>query len=257
MNALAPHPATRPAPIADRRTPWVMTFARWYALRKVARELDGVWVSGLDVAREALAREPVVLALNHVAWWDVLLLVLLDEALGGEMRVLMDSRNLRKLPYLGHIGAIPLDRRAPEAAARDLEAAARWLDRPGRVVTIFPQGRQRAAHLRPLAFRRGVEQLVAASGATVIPAALQYGFREAPAPAAGLRLGPHLPSSAVGRAGGAAVLEDVIDTQLALLDPLFDGAAPGDCGLDALVPSGAARTDDGPAARLLARWMNA
>lgn len=256
MTTLTPGAAPAPLAIADRRASSVLSFARWYARRRIARELDGVWVAGLDTAREALAREPLVLALNHVAWWDVLVLVLLDEALSGEMRVLMDTRNLRKLPYLGSIGAIPLDRSTPEASARDLDAAARWLDRPGRVVVIFPQGRQRASHLRPLAFRRGVEQLVAASGATVVPVALQYGFREAPMPAVGLRFGPHLPASAVGRSGGAAVLEDVIDAQLSRLDPLFDGTPPEACDLAALVPSGAARTDDSVAARLLARWMN-
>jgi hypothetical protein len=76
-------------------------------------------------------------------------------------------------------------------------------------------------------------------------------------PAVGLRFGPHLPASAVGRPGGAAVLEDVIDAQLSRLDPLFDGTPPEACDLAALVPSGAARTDDSGAARLLARWMKA
>ncbi|MEI6252556.1 MAG: hypothetical protein WCP30_07105, partial [Mycobacteriaceae bacterium] len=67
----------------DTRRPAVLDFARRYARRRVGYGLDGVWVTGLQEARAALAEGPVLFAANHVAWWDTLLLVVLHEALGG------------------------------------------------------------------------------------------------------------------------------------------------------------------------------
>ena len=58
----------------------------------MSRGLDGLWVSGLDVARDALAQRALLFVANHVAWWDALLLLPLDEALGGTGWAMMDSR---------------------------------------------------------------------------------------------------------------------------------------------------------------------
>lgn len=229
------------------RSGFALGLARRYARWRCSRDLDGVWVSGLDALRAHLAREPLLLAPNHVAWWDVLVLVLLDRALGAEMRCLMDSRNLAALPFLGSIGAVPLRRGEGPAASEDLQRAGAWLDRPGRVLVIFPQGRQRPAHLRPLAFRRGVERLAAQTGARTVPVGWSYGFREDHRPAAALAIG------APG-AGELPRLEAETVQLLARLDPFFLGEAPAAHGLVPLVPPPGGRTDDGMGSRLL-RWM--
>ncbi len=134
----------------DTRHPAFLRVARRYTRRRISRRLDGLWVSGLDEARAALAGRPLIFAANHVAWWDALLLLPLDEALGGLGWAVMDARNLRRLPFLGWVGALPLDRSSPERSRGCLQACAALLDRPGRALWIFPQGRQRPAHLRPL-----------------------------------------------------------------------------------------------------------
>ena len=140
----------------DARRPKFLAIARGYARRRVARRLDGVWVSGLDEVRAALGGRPLIFAANHVAWWDVMLLLILDEALGGVGWAVMDAENLRKLPFFGWVGALPLDRSSPESSRHCLESSAALLDRPGRSIWIFPQGRQRPAHLRPLDLRPGL-----------------------------------------------------------------------------------------------------
>ena len=89
----------------DTRHPAFLRLARPYARHRVARGLDGMWVAGLDQARAALADRPVIFASNHVAWWDTLLLVVLDAALGGRCWAVMDAANLRTLPFLGWVGA--------------------------------------------------------------------------------------------------------------------------------------------------------
>jgi 1-acyl-sn-glycerol-3-phosphate acyltransferase len=165
-----------------RRRPFFLQLARRYVHRRVAREFDGLFVEGLSRARMLAAGEPLILAANHVAWWDALIAIEIDAVLSTEGYCLMDAANLRKLPFFGWAGAVPLRRDSARAAHADIRAAARLLDRAGRMLWMFPQGRQRRAHLRPLQLQSGVRMLARQSGARVLPMALDYAFREAPAP---------------------------------------------------------------------------
>jgi 1-acyl-sn-glycerol-3-phosphate acyltransferase len=160
-------------------------YLRWSA----GRRLDGVWVRGLESASAALGQGPVLFAANHVSWWDGPLAVLADDRTGADSRFLVDAANLAKLPFLRWFGAVDLDRSSPLAARHGLNTTVKWLDAPGRSVWIFPQGRQRPAHRRPLDLSRGVEWLARRSGATTIPVGIQYGWRDDSRPTAVLSLG--------------------------------------------------------------------
>ena len=181
----------------DTRHPAFLRMARRYTRRRIARRLDGLWVSGLDQARAALAGRPLIFASNHVAWWDALLLLPIDEALGGLGWAVMDARNLRRLPFLGWVGALPLDRSSPERSRHCLQSCAELLDRPGRALWIFPQGRQRPAHLRPLDLRGGVQTLHDRSQVDLVVVSIDYAFLERDRPAAVVRLSPPLTGSAI------------------------------------------------------------
>ena len=176
----------------DHRHPAFLRFFRHVARNRIAHRLDGLWVAGLEGARAALSAGPVLFAANHVAWWDALLLLPLDEALGSLGWAVMDSRNLQKLPFFGWIGALPLDRSSPERSRECLKASAALLDRPGRGLWIFPQGRQRPAHLRPLDLRPGVQTMYASNPVTVIAVSIDYVFMEKARPAAVVRFSPPL-----------------------------------------------------------------
>ncbi len=213
------------------------TYLRWSARRR----LDGIWVDGGERARAALARGPVVFAANHVSWWDGPLGVLADEATGAESRFLVDAANLAKVPFLRWFGAIDLDRSGLATARHGLRAACSWLDRPGRAVWIYPQGRQRPAHLRPLGISGGVDWLAARSGAVVVPVGISYGWREQHCPAAALSFGPPC-----GRSPEAVEL--ALTHQLGVLDRFFDGREV----LEPLVGPVGRRLQDGWGARALA-----
>jgi len=198
----------------DARHPTFLRLARRYARRRVAAGLDGLWVEGLDEARAALADRPLIFAANHVAWWDPILLVLLDEALGGLGWAVMDARNLRALPFLGWLGALPLDRSDPGRSRQCLHSCAELLDRPGRALWIFPQGRQRPAHLRPLDLKGGLALMHAHRPVDVVAVSLNYIYLERDRPAALVRFSAPMRASAVA---GAALLPAV---ESALLDGL-------------------------------------
>jgi len=211
----------------DIRRPAVLDFARRYARRRVAHGLDGVWVTGLPQARAALASRPLLFAANHVAWWDPLLLLILDEALGGLGWAVMDSENLRKLPFLGWLGALPLDRSSTESSRQCLQACAALLDRPGRALWIFPQGRQRPAHLRPLDLKRGVQVLHAHNPVEVVTVSIDYVFLERAHPAAIVRFSAPMPGAAVAGEALLPAVESSLVDGLAAIDLAAMAATDG------------------------------
>ena len=196
----------------DTRRPAFLSFARLYSRRRIAHGLDGLWVSGLPQARSALAAGPLIFAANHVAWWDPLVLLVLDEALGGTGWAMMDAANLRKLPFMGWVGALPLDRSSHERSNQCLEASADLLDRPGRALWIFPQGRQRPAHLRPLDLKPGLGILHDHNPIDVVTVSLNYIFLERDKPAAAVRFSAPIPG---GDIAGPALLPSVEESLLA------------------------------------------
>lgn len=216
---------------------WYRTLFTAYARWSIGRKLDGLWVRGVHHAREAIARGPVILATTHVSWWDGILLMPLDHALGRPGKAWMDAQNLQAVRFLAPLGVVPIDRRSPAAMRAGVRDAAAWLSAPGRALWVFPQGRQRPHHLRPLGLQRGHEILARSSGAAVVPVGLGYGFREADVPAAVVSFGPVTTS-----------LEEALATELDAVDAFLDR---GEGGFEPLVASRKVRTDKAPHARLL------
>lgn len=217
----------------DSRRPEFLHYARLYARRKVAHGLDGLWVGGLEQARSALEARPLLFAANHVAWWDPLLLLVLDEALGGTGWAMMDATNLRALPFMGWLGALPLDRSSHDRSRQCLEASADLLDRPGRALWIFPQGRQRPAHLRPLDLKPGIAVLHDRNPVDVVAVSLNYVFLERDRPAAVVHLSAPIYGPDVA---GPSLLP-------AVHDELVDGLAAIDRAAIAATDGRRARTD--------------
>jgi 1-acyl-sn-glycerol-3-phosphate acyltransferase len=184
-------------------------FARWIARGRLRGGLDGVRVHGLDLAREALARGPVVFASNHVGWWDALVYVALRDALPGEHVVLVSDEGLRKFPFFRAFGAVPAD-------AGGLKQLAAHLSGPGRSAWIFPQGRYRPPHQRPLDLRPGAARLAERRGATLIPVGLVYRWLEAPEPASYVGFGS--PTDAISLEAAIATEIDRLDVERPELD---------------------------------------
>jgi 1-acyl-sn-glycerol-3-phosphate acyltransferase len=199
---------------------------RWDAGRRLRAALSAAHVRGLGQLRELLAREPLILALNHVAFWDGFLLSLLEQAAGADAYCLMDRANLAQLGFLMWAGALPIER-APAChrrRRRDLQRAAALLDRPGRLLVVFPHGAQRPPHL-PLDFQRGVLVLAKLAGVRVVPAGLRYDFGEDPRPAAHVSLGRALRFESTCQAQ-LQRLEEAVRAQLDAIDALSLLRAP-------------------------------
>ncbi len=187
------------------------TWGRWVARRRLARGLAGVSVHGLDAVRSLLAQGPVILAANHVCFYDSLLVVDLSHQLDARSHVLVDASRLDDHLFFVPFGAIGVDRRAPR---RGLKAAADALRGPSDALWIFPQGRYRPPHLRPLQLERGVEVVARSSGAPVVPVALQYSWVQEDRPTAFVRFGPPTAGRVDELEEALVALLDTIDAEV-------------------------------------------
>lgn len=227
----------------------------WFARHAEARlkaTFSRVRVRGLEALREACAQGPVLVVSNHSSWWDPLVaIVLCARILKVDAYALMDAKNLRRLPFFAHVGAFGVDLDDRADGARAIRYAAGLLAAPGRLVWVFPQGRERPITERPLAFEPGAAAIArVAKKAVTVPVALRYdlGPRERPdlwiaigGAAAGAR------DVEVGRAGQ----ERAVTAELDAID-----AALRSGGSDAFATWHEARTGwlGALAERLLARW---
>lgn len=182
---------------------------------RVRARFSGLWVEGLATARAALAEGPLIVVANHACWWDPLVALLLSEALRADGRAMMDARNLRRLPFFRLLGAFGVDLDAPRDGALALRYAGRHLRGPGRLVWIFPQGRERPEDPRPLGFLGGSLALLRlAPQARVLPVAMRFSF-----------LGQERPEIrvAIGAPSRPTTLRELEEPVEALLDGLDRG----------------------------------
>ena len=121
---------------------------RWWfgghARARLRAGFSAVRAEGMDHLRAALAAGPVLIVLY-----------LTEHALRCDGHAMMDAQNLQRLPFFAMVGAFGVDLANPSDGASAMRYAARLLNAPGRMVWVFPQGRERPVTERPLAFRAG------------------------------------------------------------------------------------------------------
>jgi 1-acyl-sn-glycerol-3-phosphate acyltransferase len=185
-------------------------FAR-HARARIARSFAALRVRGASAARTHGAGAPLLVVSNHTAWWDPLVALSLSrDALDADGHAMMDAKNLRRLPFFGLVGAFGVDLDDPADGARALRYARRLLDRPGRLVWIFAQGRELPVTERPLGFRAGSAELGRiARQARVIPVALRYEMGGDERPVAWASIGA--PIETAGRAAHETAVEAELD----------------------------------------------
>ncbi|MDP3274020.1 MAG: lysophospholipid acyltransferase family protein [Deltaproteobacteria bacterium] len=147
-----------------------------YSRRLLAGRFHAVWTRG----ELSASPEPYVMAVQHVAWWDPLLLIYLSKYAWEPATyfVMMDERNLKKYPFFRYVGAFGVDLSTPEGRQESLAyAQARATEQNARVV-LFAQGLQRPMDLRPIVCRPGARKIATDARCPIVPIALRYEFLE-------------------------------------------------------------------------------
>ena len=115
---------------------------------------------------------PLIIAANHISYFDPLCLGVFVDAAGRQVRFLAKSELYRN-PLLGGIlrgaGQIPVYRETRDAGQALAHAVAAMRD--GAAVAIYPEGTTtRNPDFSPMAAKNGVARLAALTGAPVVPA---------------------------------------------------------------------------------------
>lgn len=165
-------------------------FARW----SLWSNFDTVWLQQHGPLPEP-GRGPLILYLNHSAWWDGYLMYVIHRvALQGrfDSYLMMEEKQLRPYRFFSWSGAFSINRHNPEDAKRAQHYAANLLrTRRNRLLFIFPQGKIVPNDRRPLVTYPGIARIVALAGeVTLCPVALRYEFLGQQWPHAFIRIGP-------------------------------------------------------------------
>ena len=146
----------------------------------------------------------MLLAANHISWWDGFLLRDLRRSVAPAAThfTLMHERELARHPFLRRLGAVPVASRAGaiRSALHLLQASRR--DDPHLWISWFPQGQIRPSWRRPLGFERGIEWLSRKlAPCLVVPVALQILPRNRIRPTAVVLAGEPVPDADVTSRG--------------------------------------------------------
>jgi 1-acyl-sn-glycerol-3-phosphate acyltransferase len=208
--------------ISAAKSRWFNAWFARHARSRIRHTFGRVEIAGLEAARAAAAGAPLLVVANHSTWWDALVALYVSELLlRCDGYAMMDAANLRRVPFFRRVGAFGVDLDDPADGARAIRHAVRLLDAPGRVLWIFPEGRERSP-FAPLELRPGAAQIArVAKRALVVPVGLRYVFGGAEHPELWISLGRPLARDA-GRERdvtvGVARQREGIEHELARID---------------------------------------
>lgn len=214
-----------------------LVFGPW-----MRRRLHAVRFAGLP---PSVPPGPLLLAANHVSWWDGFLLRELHRRLRprAPLFTVMLQRELRRRPLFRALGCVGMDPDSPTSVAATVrELRRRRQHEPDMVLALFPQGSIWPSHRRPLGFRRGVELFARhLAPATVLPVALHLEPLTAAAPTAFVVAGEPRPAGQPESSAVAveAAVHQRLDLVLRFLARHGEGAAaawPGPHALPAAEP---------------------
>lgn len=164
-------------PVLPPRTPgWLRDGFLRYNRRLLGRQFAAVRAAGVE-RFPSNAPGPVLVYLNHPAWWDPLACAALVDACCRHRRhvALIDEASLsRVLERLGFVGIEP---GSVAGARRLMRLADEAAVVPDLTVWLTPQGRFADPRERPLALAGGLARLARRlPNALVVPMALEYPF---------------------------------------------------------------------------------
>lgn len=124
---------------------------------------------------------PLVIYLNHSAWWDPLVCLLLAGRFFPQRLSYapIDASALRRYRFLGRLGFFGVTQRTRRGAADFCAMAEGILGSNDSALWLTPQGKFTDAHARPLRFQSGISHLSRRlPRSAFVPLAIEYTFWE-------------------------------------------------------------------------------
>ena len=162
--------------------------------KKLQRNMEQLYISNIEDIRSLASTQTIILAPNHVAYWDSCIYFILSHELSARSFVYVAQSTLRRLSFLRWCGAIPINTASTEQAVAQLRSAVTLNTDPTQF-WIFPQGEHRPT-TSPVRCKKGVQILASSVEACIVPVSIQYIYRDGEQPIAYVRFQPPLPSDA-------------------------------------------------------------
>ena len=124
---------------------------------------------------------PIIVFLNHAAWWDPLICLLLAQKYFPTRASFapIKSEALGRYRFLGKLGFFGVETGSARGAATFLQTSAAILDSAERMLWLTPQGQFTDVRARPVSMQRGLAHLAArVPPAVFLPLAIEYTFWE-------------------------------------------------------------------------------
>ena len=124
-----------------------------YRLRKAFKVLQHDEV-------KVLPGHSVLLLCNHFSWWDGFFAGHLTRTyLKRNFFIMMQENHLQKRMFFNRVGGFSINRKSKEVV-ESLQYAAKLLDNPDNLVTVFPQGALESNHIDEINIERGIDYIV-------------------------------------------------------------------------------------------------
>jgi 1-acyl-sn-glycerol-3-phosphate acyltransferase len=183
------------APAVPRISPWLLGWFRWYSARYLRRHFHAVRLSRAGRPDVPDGR-PLIVYLNHAAWWDPLVGLILAERLFPRRATYapIEAKALGRYRFLERLGLFGIDPDTRSGTLRFLRLSRAILARGDTALWITPEGRFADPRERPVPFRPGLAHLARPlRSGVLLPLALEYPFWEERTPEALARFGESIP----------------------------------------------------------------
>ena len=167
----------------DERIHWFYQWIRKMMSNKLNQNMNQVYIHNMDAISELAKKKSVIIAPNHVCYWDSCLYFVLSHQLSGRAFVFVARETLRRLPFLRWCGSLPINTQSKKEAIQQLLAVKSIHTEPSQF-WIFPQGEHRPAHLTPLQFKKGVSVLAQHLKIPIVPVSINYLYKDSEQPIA-------------------------------------------------------------------------
>lgn len=158
-------------------SPWLVDWFKRYTRFYLRRHFHGVWLARGDMPPGGPA--PLVVYLNHSAWWDPLLCVLLVDKYLAERQhwAVIEQSQLQRYRFFARLGFVGIEPNSQLGARQLLALAEPLAARRDAALWLTPQGRFCDPRERPLRLAPGLGHLARRlPNAWFVPLALEYPF---------------------------------------------------------------------------------
>ena len=182
---------TQPTAAVPQISPAFLRIFTAYSRRYVSRRFHSIRVLETGLPPRNLP-SPLVVYLNHSAWWDPLICLRLAQTYfpGRASYAPIEADALQRYRFFQRLGFYGVAQNSVRGAMTFLRTTRAILSSAGNIVWLTPQGRFMDVRERPLRLEQGIGELAAQMPeATFLPLAIEYAFWTEPRPEALISFG--------------------------------------------------------------------